>query len=65
MCASPSANIKQTGELLKVNETRYVGDFYNPSFDISGRVSVTISGSTQTVSFKSASGSGGMTLRKR
>lgn len=65
VCASPSNKIHQTGEVLKVSEDRYVGDFYNPQFDISGRVRVSISGSSQTVSFKSASGYGSMSLKKR
>lgn len=65
ICASPSANIRQTGEVLMVTPTRFVGDFYNSQFDISGRVSVTISGRSQIVSFRSASGSGSMTLTKQ
>lgn len=65
ICASPSAKIRQTGEVLMVNENRYVGDFYNSEFDISGRVNVTISGSSQTVSFKSHSGHGSMSLNRR
>lgn len=65
VCASPSAQIRQTGEVLMVNPNRYVGDFYNSAYDISGRVSVSIHGSKQTVSFRSQSGHGSMTLRKR
>ncbi len=65
VCASPSAKVIQTGEVLKVKEGLYVGDFYNPDFDISGRVRVTISGSRQRVTFSSARGRGGVTLSKR
>lgn len=65
VCASPSAKIRQTGEVLMVNPNRFVGDFYNSSYDISGRVNVSINGNRQTVSFKSASGHGSMTLSKR
>ncbi len=65
VCASKSNKIRQSGEVLKVSSTRYVGDFYNSDFDISGRVRVKISGSRQTVSFKSSSGHGSMTLSKR
>lgn len=63
-CASTSAKIQQTGEVLHVSGNRYVGDFYNPQFDVSGRVRVLISGSSQTVTFSGASGSGSMTLRR-
>jgi hypothetical protein len=65
VCASPSAKIRQTGEVLMVNESRFVGDFYNSDFDISGRVNVSIIGNSQTVSFKSSSGHGSLSLQKR
>lgn len=64
-CASPSANIRQTGEVLMVNPNLFVGDFYNPQYDLSGRVRVTISGSSQTVTFSGDHGSGRINLTKR
>lgn len=64
-CATPSNKIYQTGTVLKVSEDRYVGDFYNGQFDISGRVRVTVQGSRQTVTFSSAKGTGKMELRRR
>ncbi|QKP76707.1 hypothetical protein HT051_04120 [Methyloligella sp. GL2] len=64
-CATSSNKINQTGSLLEVNPNRYVGDFYNAQYDVSGRVRVTVSGSTQNVSFESPRGRGTVTLRKR
>ncbi len=64
-CATRSNKIQQTGKLLMVSATSYVGDFYNPAHDVSGRVRVVIRGSRQTVTFQSARGSGRVTLRKR
>lgn len=64
-CASPSASIRQTGEVLMVNPNLFVGDFYNPDFDMSGRVRVTLSGSSQTVTFSGDHGSGSIILTKR
>lgn len=64
-CASASATIHQTGSLTMVSPNKYVGDFYNPDFDISGRVRVSISGSSQTVTFSSPRASGSMTLSRR
>lgn len=64
-CATPSNKIHQTGTLLKVSEGRYVGDFYNGQFDISGRVRVIMKGARQTITFSSAKGSGAMELRRR
>lgn len=64
-CASPSATLRQTGELVKVSESRYVGDFYNSQFDLSGRVRVLLSGGRQTVTLSSSRGGGSLVLRRR
>jgi hypothetical protein len=64
-CATPSATFHQTGTLLMVGPTRFVGDFYNPEYDVSGRVRVTLKGSTQTVTFSGSKGTGSMTLTRR
>lgn len=64
-CASASATIRQTGQLSMVTSNRYVGDFYNSEYDISGRIRVSVSGSSQTVKFSSARASGSLRLSKR
>lgn len=64
-CASASTTIHQTGQLTMVSQSRYVGDFYNSEYDISGRINVTISGSSQTVNFSGARGSGTLNLSRR
>jgi hypothetical protein len=64
-CATASATIIQTGEVLEVSGGRYVGDFYNPQFDVSGRVRVQLSGNSQTVTFSGSKGRGSMTLTRR
>lgn len=64
-CASPSTTIRQTGQILMVNPSRYVGDFYNSQYDISGRVRVTVQGSRLNVTFSSANGGGAMSLSRR
>lgn len=64
-CATTSIKFRQTGKVLMVNPNRYVGDFYNPDYDVSGRVRVTLKGSTQTVNFSGPKGSGSLTLSRR
>ena len=64
-CASASNTIHQTGQLSMVNPNRYVGDFYNSEYDISGRIQVSVSGSSQTVTFSGARGSGSLSLSRR
>ena len=57
--------IQQSGSLLKVGPTSNVGEFYNPGYDISGRVRVVVKGATQTVTFQSGRGKGSVSLRKQ
>ncbi len=64
-CATRSRKIQQNGTVLKVGPASYVGEFYNPGYDISGRVRVVVRGATQTVTFKSARGNGSVSLRKQ
>lgn len=64
-CASASVTIRQSGQLSMVSPNRYVGDFYNTEYDISGRIRVSVSGGSQTVSFTSSKASGSMSLSKR
>ena len=65
-CESSETNTKvvQTGEVLEVSGGRYVGDFYNAEYDISGRVRVQISGNQQTVTFSGSRGQGSLSLTK-
>lgn len=63
-CASASTTIHQTGSLSMVSPSKYIGDFYNSEYDVSGRIRVSISGSSQTVSFSGAKGSGSLSLRR-
>ena len=64
-CSSATTNIVQTGEVLEVSGGRYAGDFYNPQYDISGRIRIQMSGNHQTVSFSGAQGQGSLSLNKQ
>lgn len=64
-CATSSMTIHQTGSLTMVNPNKYVGDFYNSEFDVSGRIRVSVSGGSQTVSFGGARGAGSLSLSRR
>jgi hypothetical protein len=64
-CASSSITLHQTGELSMVSPGRYVGDFYNAEYDVSGRIQVSVSGSSQTVTLSGARGGGSLSLSKR
>lgn len=64
-CASASATIHQSGQLSMVSPNRYVGEFYNAQYDIAGRIRVSVSGRSQSVSFTSSKATGAMNLSKR
>ena len=64
-CASSSATLSQSGEVLMVRPNLFVGDFYNQQFDIRGRIRIRISGRSQSVTLSSSSASGRLRLRKR
>lgn len=64
-CRSNSTTIHQTGQLSIVTSERYIGDFYNSEYDISGRIRVVVKGSSLTVTFSGPRGSGSLNLTKR
>ena len=64
-CASASTTIHQTGQLTMVSANKYIGDFYNSEYDMSGRIRVTVSGGSQSVSFSGDKGSGNLSLSRR
>jgi hypothetical protein len=63
-CTSQTTTVHQTGQLTMVSPTRYIGDFYNQEYDISGRIRVSTGASSQTVTFSGARGSGSLNLRR-
>jgi hypothetical protein len=64
-CASKGNRLRQTGEVLLIRPGRYVGDFYSKQFDVGGRISVTLRGSRQTVTFTGDGVRGRLSLRRR
>lgn len=64
-CATSDLKVYQTGRILKVGNGKYVGDFYNDQWDVSGRVRVIVRGNRQSVTLTSGSGTGSLSLRKR
>lgn len=64
VCASQSVKLTQTGTVSRVGSNRFAGEFYNPEYDISGRVRVVVSGSSQSVTLTSARGSGSLSLSR-
>jgi hypothetical protein len=61
--ATPSGTIEQSASLRQVGPNAYAGSFFNPRFNVSGSIHITVHGNTQSVSLRSATGSASLTLR--
>jgi hypothetical protein len=55
-CATASGKAAQTAMVHKIGENKYSGNFHNPDYDISGTISVTVNGDSQSVRLTSSSG---------
>lgn len=55
-CATPSGRVSQTAT-VRGSGNRYRGSFYNPDYDASGSISITVSGRSQTVRLVGTKGS--------
>lgn len=64
VCATPSGRAEQTATLRRVAANKYAGSFHNPEYGMSGSISVTISGNSQTVYLSSDSASASIRLRR-
>lgn len=65
-CASTAGTISQSGRVVQLKGgNRYTGRLYNPQHAVSGKILVSVKGSSQTVTVTSSQGRGQFTLRKR
>jgi hypothetical protein len=55
-CATASGKAAQTATVHKIGENKYSGNFHNPDYDISGTISVIVTGNSQSVRLTSSSG---------
>lgn len=55
-CASQSGTVSQTA-FIRGRGSNYRGTFYNPEFDTSGKIQISVSGGSQVVKLSSSKGS--------
>ncbi len=55
-CATQSGTVSQTA-FVRGSGSSYRGTFYNPDFDTSGKITISVSGRSQTVRLSSTKGS--------
>jgi len=64
-CATKSARVTQSAKLQRVGGNKYEGSFYNNEYNISGSISVTVSGSSQSLQMSGGGGEASFRLSKR
>lgn len=64
-CASTAGTFVQTGRVVKRSSSSYSGRLYSDQYAVSGNVSISLSGTRQTVRVSSPKGSGSLKLKRR
>lgn len=64
VCATPSGRAAQTASLRRVSANRYSGTFHNAEYDISGSITVTVNGNSQSVHLNGSGASASIHLRR-
>jgi hypothetical protein len=57
VCASSSAKVAQTAMLAQVGPNKYVGEFTNQEFGVTGTISLTVNGSSLSANLQGGGGS--------
>lgn len=64
-CATKSARVTQSARLHRVGGNAYEGSFHNSEYNVSGSMSVTVSGSSQSVYLSGGGGQAQFKLSRR
>jgi hypothetical protein len=64
-CSTTGGTFAQSGRVSKRSANSYRGSLYSDQYAVSGKVTITVSGSSQTVRISSSKGSGSLSLSKR
>lgn len=64
-CATKSARVTQSAKLRRVGGNAYEGSFHNNEYNVSGSMSVTVSGSSQSVHLSGGGGEASFRLSRR
>lgn len=64
ICATQSARVAQTAQLERVSANRFEGDFYNPEYNVSGSITVSLRGSGLSASLSGGGGSAQFNLSR-
>jgi hypothetical protein len=64
-CATTAGTFQQSGRVVQRSGSSYSGRLYSEQYSVSGDVSISVSGTSQTVRVSSPKGSGSLNLRRQ
>ena len=64
-CSHANGTFRVSGRIVKLSASRYSGRLYSDQYSVSGDVGISVRGTRQTVTAKSAKGTATVTLTKR
>lgn len=64
-CAHPNGTFKQSGRVVDRGGNRYTGRVYSDQYQVTGSVTVSVRGNSQSISVNSPRGSAKLTLRRQ
>lgn len=64
ICATPSARVQQTANLERVSANRFVGDFHNAEYNVTGSIVISVRGSGLSASMSGGGASAEFSLRR-
>ncbi len=64
-CATTAGSFVQSGRVSKRSSSSYSGSLYSDQYSLSGKVTVSVKGSSQTLRVSSKNGRGSLSLRRQ
>ncbi len=64
-CATTAGSFVQSGRVSKRSSSSYSGSLYSDQYAVSGKVTVSVNGSNQTIRVSSKKGRGSLSLRRQ
>lgn len=64
-CATTAGTFEQSGRVSKRSASSYSGSLYSDQYAVSGKVTISVRGSSQTIRVSSPKGSGSLSLSKQ
>jgi len=64
-CATTAGTFEQSGRVSKRSSSSYSGSLYSDQYSVSGKVTVSVKGSSQTLRVSSKNGRGSLNLRRQ